>query len=170
MSNLASQLIADSNCGTDYKLQNPLVSQAYAGLMAYEPVYRATCLRDSDVGGYCFAEAVTNATNQADVYPYYTAVGLNMPAGASPTCSQCLKDTMSIFAGYAQATDQPSASTYLGCAAQVNVGCGSGFAVTDIKVGSVKKNAAAPRVHVSAFNNGVVAVLMTVILSFVLAA
>ncbi|KAI1622631.1 hypothetical protein EDD37DRAFT_611045 [Exophiala viscosa] len=167
MANLASELIADANCGADYKLQNPLVSQAYAGLLAYEPLYRATCLQDSTSGAYCFAEAVTNTTNDADAYPYYTALGLNMPAGASPTCSQCLKDTMSIFAGYAQATNQPLASTYLGCAAQVDVACGSGFAATDIKVGSVKKSAATRKGYGSISASGGAAALLA-LLSYVL--
>ncbi|KAK4940523.1 hypothetical protein LTR10_019397 [Elasticomyces elasticus] len=165
MSNLASQLIADANCGADYKLQNPLVLQAHAGLVAYEPLYRATCLRDSGSGAYCFAEAVTNTTNDADAYPYYTALGLNMPAGASPTCSQCLKDTMNIFAGYANATDQPLAS----CAAQVDIACGSGFAATDIKAGSVKKNAAMAKGHGSVNVSAGIATIV-VLLSYVLVA
>ena len=49
---LAVELIAAQNCGVDYSNKNPQVLQAFNGLLAYEPVYRATCLRD-DGGSYC---------------------------------------------------------------------------------------------------------------------
>ncbi|KIW83174.1 hypothetical protein Z517_02419 [Fonsecaea pedrosoi CBS 271.37] len=143
LSNLASQLIDHANCGEDYKRQNPLVSQAYAGFLAYEPVYRATCLKDQSTGGYCFSEAITNASNPADFYPYYTAVGLSMPETARPSCSQCLKKTMEIFAGYATNAVQPLAKTYLPCANQVDKSCGSGFVDTQVKVGTVTSSNAA---------------------------
>ena len=142
MAKLASELLQDANCGQDYRQQNPLVLQAYNGLVAYEPVYRATCLKSSDTGDYCFTDASTNSSNSADFYPYYTAVGLSLPTTANPTCSQCLKDLMGIFAGYATSTIQPLSRTYLGSAQQVDKGCGSGFVSTDVKVGSVSANAA----------------------------
>ncbi|EXJ56531.1 hypothetical protein A1O7_06875 [Cladophialophora yegresii CBS 114405] len=165
MATLAAQLLDHANCGDDYSQQNPLVVQAYAGLVAYEPVYRATCLKDGSQGGegnadestttsstsssnlkqpYCFVEATTNANNSADFYPYYTAIGLSMPLTARPSCSECLKETMDIFASYAENAAQPLAKTYLTCAAQVDKSCGSGFVSTDVKVGSVESpNAAA---------------------------
>ncbi|KIW21270.1 hypothetical protein PV08_01850 [Exophiala spinifera] len=152
MSNLAAQLISPSACGDDFKNQVATVTQAYAGLTAYEPVYRATCLRDSATDRYCFTEAITNATSQADSYPYYTAVGLSMPntstGTSAPDCTQCLRDTMKIFAGYAQDANQPLSTTYLGCATQIDDKCGSGFADLNVQVGSVddkgdaQKNAA----------------------------
>jgi hypothetical protein len=145
MANLASELISDSTCGEDYRQQNPLVVQAYAGMMAFEPVYRATCLQDPTTKSYCFVEASTNSTNPADFYPYYTAIGLNLPPETAPTCSQCLRQTMQIFAGYAQSADQPLAKTYLPCASQVDASCGTGFAATDVKVGSVASSDAAGR-------------------------
>ncbi len=52
MSSLAQQLVSNSYCGTDYKNQNPIVLQAYNGFIAYEPLYRAGCQKDSS-GGYC---------------------------------------------------------------------------------------------------------------------
>lgn len=137
LANIASQLIETSNCGQDFRQQNPLVSQAYAGLIAYEPIYRATCLRDATTANYCFAEAISNSTNPADSYPYYTALGLSLPASAQPSCTSCLKDTMSIFAGYAPNGAQPLAKTYLPCASQVDSTCGPNFVATDVKVGSV---------------------------------
>ncbi len=139
MNNIAAQLIDNKNCGQDYRQQNPLVMQAYAGLIAYEPVNRATCLKDEVSKSYCFTEASTNSSNAADFYPYYTAVGLSMPQTAHPTCSQCLKDTMRVFAGYAENVIQPLSNTYLPCAVQVDKGCGNGFVSTDVKVGSAAK-------------------------------
>jgi len=52
MNSLARELLADSACKPDYDNNNAQVVQAYNGLIAYEPLYRATCLRDDD-GSYC---------------------------------------------------------------------------------------------------------------------
>ena len=137
MSYLASELISNSHCGADYQDQNPLVSQAYAGFVAYQAVYQATCLKSTETGNYCFADAITNQLNPSDSYPYYTAVGLNLPPASHPTCSKCLKDTMSIFAGYAKDTNQPLAKTYINTANEIDVGCGAGFANTNVPVGTM---------------------------------
>ncbi len=130
----------DKNCGADFRNQQPLVLQAYNGLVAYEPVYKATCLKAADTNDYCFTEAVTNSSNSDDVYPYYTAIGLNLPAGGSPTCNDCLHQSMNIFAQYAVRKEQPLSSTYLGCATAVDGTCGAGFADTAVKVGSIKSS------------------------------
>lgn len=137
MAYLASELISNSHCGADYRNQNPLVSQAYAGFIAYQAVYQATCLKSNATGNYCFTDAITNQLNPSDSYPYYTAVGLNLPAGSHPTCSKCLQDTMSIFAGYAKDTNQPLAKTYINTAEEIDVGCGAGFANTNVPVGTM---------------------------------
>ncbi|KAA6416216.1 MAG: hypothetical protein FRX48_00936 [Lasallia pustulata] len=47
MSSLATQIKQDSTCGPDYRAQNPLVLQAYNGLLAYPPLYKAGCLQAS---------------------------------------------------------------------------------------------------------------------------
>lgn len=152
LNNLASELIDDDNCGADFTRQNPLVVQAYSGLMAYEPVYRATCLKSSETGNYCFSDAVLNLTNPFDFYPYLTAVGMTLPAVVEPTCNQCLHDTMNIFAGYAGTDNQPLAKTYTGCANQLDALCGSGFVATNVKTGAVttpgSSGASAPRMSI----------------------
>jgi hypothetical protein len=130
LQSLATDLISADNCGADFDQQNPLVMQAYAGLIAYEPVYRATCLRDPMTGSYCFSEAITNASAASDAYPYYTALGLVMPKGSRPTCSHCLQNTMAIFATYAGNSSQPLSTTYTSCAEQIDAGCGAGFVNT----------------------------------------
>ncbi|KAL2412708.1 hypothetical protein ABEF95_003122 [Exophiala dermatitidis] len=169
MANLAAQLIDDSHCGQDFKNQNPLVAQAYAGLVAYEPIYSATCLRatgptdgtsstedeannkNSNSAPYCFTQAITNTTNSADAYVYYIPLGLSLPVDTDglankPSCTQCLRDTMKIFAGYAENKAQPLSRTYLPAATQVDAGCGGGFVATDIKVGSKKPHSNGARV------------------------
>lgn len=137
MTSLASQLMEDSNCGADFRNQQPLVLQAYNGFVGYEPVYRATCLKDEQTNDYCFTEAVTNSSNPSDIYPYYTAIGLTLPAVAKPSCTSCLQQTMAIFAQYAVRKEQPLAQTYLGCANGVDSHCGPAFAATNVKVGSI---------------------------------
>jgi hypothetical protein len=137
LQNIAAELIDDDNCGSDFGRQNPLVVQAYYGLMAYEPVYRATCLKNSETGNYCFSDAILNRTNPTDFYPYYTAVGMILPPAVHPTCNQCLHDTMEVFAGYAGTDNQPLAKTYLACANQIDATCGTGFVATNIKTGAI---------------------------------
>lgn len=132
MAKIADELILPSNCQDDYARQNPLVLQAYAGLQAYEPVYEATCLKDSSTSRYWFLQAM-ESSNADDSYPYYTAVGLELPAGTKASCTAGLKETMSIFAGYAMQKEQPLSQTYLGCATQVNSECGQGFASTQVQ-------------------------------------
>lgn len=141
MASLASQLIQDSNCGQDYRNQNPLVTQAHAGLVSYEPLYRATCLRNGATGNYCFADAITNTSSPSDSYPYYTALGTVLPAAARPTCDECLQETMDIFAGYAANRDQPVSKTYISSAQQINIGCGPEYVNATVPVATVSNSA-----------------------------
>lgn len=52
MNALARELKSNEACGVDYNNNNAQAVQAYNGLIAYEPLYRASCLRD-DSGNYC---------------------------------------------------------------------------------------------------------------------
>lgn len=147
MSQFAEELISSQNCQADYQQQNPLVMQAYAGLTAYEPLYRATCLKSNTTGDYCFVDAM-EAKSAADSYPYYTAIGLQLPAGTQPECTSCLQNTMAIFAGYAVQSGQSLSQTYLGCAMQVNQQCGPTFASTQVKsVSGVQSTNGASTTH-----------------------
>jgi hypothetical protein len=141
MSSLASQLIQDSNCGQDYRNQNPLVTQAHAGLVAYEPLYRATCIKNSETGNYCFADAITNSSKPSDSYPYYTALGTDLPAASRPTCNNCLQEIMGIFAGYAANKGQPVSTTYMSTAQQINLGCGPNFVNSTVPVATIANSA-----------------------------
>lgn len=136
MTHLASDLISDKACGQDYKLGNPAVVQAYTDMIAYKPVYRASCLKNPSTGEFCFTEAATNH-NVADYYVYFLPIGISFPGSSRPTCNECLKATMEVFAESAVIKGQPLAQTYIPAAQQINMGCGPGFVNATVKVGSV---------------------------------
>jgi hypothetical protein len=166
MASLASDLISSSHCGADYHNQNPLVAQAHAGLVAYEPIYQATCLKSNETGKYCFADAITNQLNPSDAYPYYAAVGLNLPTASHPTCSKCLQDAMSIFAGYAKDKNQPLAATYINTAQEIDEDCGANFADTAVPVGSMSNTTSgAGRRHINSLAAATAAVVVALALS-----
>ncbi|KAF1939084.1 hypothetical protein EJ02DRAFT_353053 [Clathrospora elynae] len=128
MDNFARELVSATACKADYEADSPLVLQAYNGLVAYQPLYQASCLRDKD-GGYCFANAVSNTSSPTDSYPYYLPIGQELPGGSRPTCNSCLQQAMGVFAHYGSNATQPVSKTYAGSAQQINIACGSGFAV-----------------------------------------
>jgi len=141
----------NSICGNDLKAQNPLVQQALDGFLAYSLLFQAGCLKDGS-GNYCmithdvhdcwyvadsihagFANAVTNTTTVADVYPYYLPLGTLMPGSVRPTCDMCLKDTMDVFASAAQNRSLPISKTYVTAAQQVDVSCGPNWVQEYVK-------------------------------------
>ncbi|KZM19560.1 uncharacterized protein EKO05_0004185 [Ascochyta rabiei] len=122
----ARELLSDTACRTDYNNDNPLVLQAYNGLVAYKPSYQASCLRDED-GNYCFANAVSNSSSTTDSYPFYLPIGQELPGGSRPTCNSCLQDTMAIYASFANNATQPLSKTYTSAAQQLSISCGSRF-------------------------------------------
>ncbi|KAJ5678477.1 uncharacterized protein N7477_004110 [Penicillium maclennaniae] len=135
MTNLASQMLSDSHCGQDYQSGNSFVQGAYEDLMAYEPMYLATCLTNVATGDYCFVDAVQNSAAPNDYNVYLMPLGSTIGTG-NLTCNQCLKDTMTTFAHWAVVDGQPLDTTYLPSARQVNDICGAGFANVNITVGS----------------------------------
>jgi hypothetical protein len=52
MQNIAYKIRQPEVCASDYLAQNPLVLQAYDGLLAYQSMYQAGCLKDT-AGSYC---------------------------------------------------------------------------------------------------------------------
>ena len=138
MASYAYQLKQTANCGADFQLFNPLVTQAFDGFVAYEPVYRATCLKataassSSGSDGYCFADAVTNQSTTVDSYPYYLPLGVSL--SGRPACTSCLNQTMAIFNGFAGNASNPLSTTYKQAAQQINLGCGPSFANTNVQV------------------------------------
>lgn len=135
MSSLAQQLRQDANCGADYNLQNPTIRQAYNGLLAYNPLYKAGCLKD-DNSTYCFASAVTNSSSPSDSYIYYLPLGVNLPGGSQPTCSGCLKNTMAILNEAAGNKTQPINGDYISAAQLIDLGCGPNFVNATVPQGA----------------------------------
>lgn len=139
MGRYARELESNENCGSDLRNRQPVVVEAHNGFLAYESLYHAGCLKDES-GSYCFANAISNTTSTADPYPYFIPVGLQLPGGTRPTCSECLRDTMAIFSASAKNSRLPISNTYLSAAQQVNVACGPTFADS-----SVISSASGPR-------------------------
>ncbi|PWW75351.1 hypothetical protein C7212DRAFT_281759 [Tuber magnatum] len=126
MEKLGWRILLDENCGQDFRNQNPIVVQAYAGFISYRVVYSAGCLKSAS-GSYCYVDAITNTTSPSDSYVYYLPLGIRFPGGSRPTCSPCLSQTMAIFAATAGNSTQPLSTTYVPTAEQINLGCGPNF-------------------------------------------
>lgn len=72
-----------------------------------------------------FANAITMTNSSlSDAYPYYLPLGTDMPVGVRPSCSPCLKNTMTIFQAAASNSTQPVSRTYITAAQQINLACG----------------------------------------------
>ena len=89
-----------------------------------------------------FADAITNTSSPTDSYIYYLPLGIALPGGARPTCSQCLNKTMAIFANAASNASQPISANYISAAQEIDLGCGPNFV-----------NATIPAVHSFAVGN-----------------
>ncbi|KAI1128071.1 hypothetical protein F5Y10DRAFT_265513 [Nemania abortiva] len=140
--NLASDLIDDSNCGKEYDRQNALVVQAYQGMKTYDVVYRATCLTNSDANssGYCFANAITNASTASNSYLYYLPFNSSLPSDAVPACGSCTRQTMEIYQAATSNRKADISNTYESAAEQINENCGTNFVNTSLAV-AVKSSA-----------------------------
>jgi len=141
MASLARQIQSPNTCGHDLSLQNPMVQQAYAGLIAYEPLYHAACLTSpgsaaADAGTYCFAAAVTNASAPSSSYIYYLPLGVGLPANARLACTPCLQNTMAVFAAAAGNSSQPLNGDYAAAARQIDDTCGSTFVEATVRTTS----------------------------------
>lgn len=143
MTNLASEMIKTENCGDDYSTGNSVVQGTYQDLMAYEPVYRASCLTNPDTNDYCFVDAVQNTTAANDYNVYFIPVGTPLTKSGNLTCNECLQASMDIFAQWAKVNNQALDTTYVPSAKVVNKYCGANFANTNITVGSDKVTAGA---------------------------
>lgn len=120
-------MISPDNCGDDYSLGNSVVVKTYLAMLAYSPVYTATCLKDPETSMYCFANAVTNLTNPSNPYFYYLPLNMSLPGSSVPSCNDCLQRTMSVFHAATADRTQQIANTYRSAAEQVNTICGPSF-------------------------------------------
>ncbi|KAL4898170.1 hypothetical protein BDV59DRAFT_166325 [Aspergillus ambiguus] len=166
MSELASSLLKDENCGKDYKLGHPVVTDAYTDFITYKPIYRATCLKSPTTNDYCFVDAVTNKSNPADYNVYSVAFGSTLTSAPYPTCNQCLQATMEVFGNWAKVAQQPLVNSYLPSARGVNSKCGDGFANVNITVGVEKAVSAGLRLTpAGSFVGYILALITSMILS-----
>ena len=164
MSSFALTLRSSSACQADYNSENPQVRQAYAGLLAYDVSYNASCLKNSPAtpgsessdaqpdndndNNYCFANAVTNRSSPTDSYIYYLPVGITLPSDSLPTCNTCLANTMALYATAASNKTQPLNLDYVQSATLINEMCGPNFVNASIpsahsSSGGGKKSSAA---------------------------
>jgi hypothetical protein len=128
LNTLASNLTQSANCGDDYQAGNSVVTGAYTGMIAYQALFSAGCLQDPTTSAYCFASAITNRSAPLDMYIYQLPLGVNISAGAVPTCNWCLGQTMSIFQAATANRNLPIAGTYVAAAQQIDTLCGPTFA------------------------------------------
>lgn len=133
MSDLAEKILEDDACGVDYDRGNPLVKMARDGFLSYPYVRDATCLMNPDTDNYCYADASTNSTSTAGVYPFYIGVGLTYPPGVRPICNRCLQAVMQIYADAAKNKEQPVSGIYNDAAEKINIGCGPSF-IEEVRV------------------------------------
>ncbi|KAK0646292.1 hypothetical protein B0T16DRAFT_158507 [Cercophora newfieldiana] len=134
LSDLAKTLIQTENCGLDYQAGNPIVRNAHIALTAYAPVYNAGCLKDPQTSMYCYANAITNFSNPANVVVYYLPLNISLPGSAIPTCSSCLQQTMNVFQAATANRKQYLASNYKSAAQQINLMCGPSFVEEELAV------------------------------------
>jgi hypothetical protein len=123
----SKKMIADANCGDEFRRSQPNILQAYLGMRSYNVMYKSTCLRDPENGIYCFANAVTNQSTPANAYFYFLPMNMSLPESSNPACSQCLQDTMAIFHAATANRKQAIAMTYENASKQVNSICGPDF-------------------------------------------
>ena len=135
MTSVAKKMLQEDNCAEDYGANNTFVQGVYQDLVAYEPMYRATCLTNPDTNHYCFVDAVTNTTVPNDYNVYFIPLGDELTSG-NLTCNKCLQASMDIFARWATVDGQPLDNTYLPSAKVVNNECGANFANTSITAGT----------------------------------
>ena len=159
MTAFAKNLTSTSACSADMSSGNPLVNQARLGLLAYKPLYTATCLKNQVSKSYCFAESITNASNPGDNYLYYLPLNISLPGGSRPTCNSCLQNTMAVFSAATSDRESALASDYVNAAMQVNVNCGPTFTNTSL---AAAVSSGASSISILGQNYGLIALVFAV--------
>lgn len=158
LSDVANKLIAKDTCRKDYELGNPLVVNAYTDLLAYEPIYRASCLKSNASGKFCFLDALFGSSNSSsnsssssstpppgdyDIFsiPLGHALAHNMESSTSGendflTCNDCARREMHAYIDFARKDGQPLAASYGPSARIVNQLCGEGFVDANVTLGN----------------------------------
>lgn len=163
MSTLANNLTASGNCGSDYENGNSIVQEIHVGLLSYETLYQASCLKNPSTGSYCFADAITNSSSPTDSYIYYLPVNTSLPGGTNPTCDTCLQNTMAVFQAAAANTTLPVSPLYVPAAEEINIVCGSNFVNATIPLAKKLSTTSSAAVPPHSYKTSIVALLMLVV-------
>ena len=145
LAELASNLTKAENCGADYSMGNSVVVQAYQGLISYQPLYSAACLKDPGTSAYCFANAVTNLTTPSNVYFYYLPLNSSLPGSSVPSCNWCTQQTMGIFQSASANRRTFISNQYAPAAVQVNTICGPEFVNDTLPSATLASAASSPQ-------------------------
>ncbi|KAL1888575.1 hypothetical protein Cpir12675_006120 [Ceratocystis pirilliformis] len=142
----ALDLTGPKNCAEEYHNDASNIMMVYWGLIAYEPLYKATCIRDPETSMYCYANAVTNTSTTGNAYTYFMPLNSSFPATAEPSCNTCLQKTMAVFQSFTNDASQPVAYNYGPAAKIINNACGQGFVnQTSLKI--TLKNGTVPKAN-----------------------
>ncbi|KAK7949752.1 hypothetical protein PG996_000340 [Apiospora saccharicola] len=134
LGDLATQFQQDSNCGGELANGNTVVTKAFEGLKAYQPLYSATCLKEPKSQAYCYASAATDTKDFSSVYLYYLPLNRSMPDSATPSCNWCNQQTMGIFQSFSANRKASIAATYPTGAAAMNKACGPEYVNSTLPV------------------------------------
>jgi hypothetical protein len=120
-------------CASELKNGNVLASQAHTGFKMYSQMREAACLVNNRTQSYCFVEAAADES-PIDLYFWELPNGHSIPSGSIPSCSDCIRDVMSIYAKVVtdapkrdNATALPLASTYPPASQIAAKQCGSAY-------------------------------------------
>lgn len=140
LTGLALDMTSTTTCGQDLDNGIAVVEQIRLGLLAYQTMYTASCLKDNSTGSYCYADAITNSTSPTDSYIYYLPLNQSLVGGSQPTCSTCLQATMNVFQAAAANSSNTVSGVYASSARLINGLCGPGF--VNATIPTLTKNAA----------------------------
>lgn len=144
LSQLAKNLTDINRCGGDYKEGNPVVVEAYTGMLSYQTLYSAACYKDPKSSAYCYANAITNRSNSDNVYVYWMPLNHTLPTDSEPSCNECLSQTMNIYQAASANRRLPIAHTYEAAAKRIQSVCGASFANATLPI-ALAQNAAVAR-------------------------
>ncbi|KAK8019302.1 hypothetical protein PG990_004440 [Apiospora arundinis] len=134
LGDLADKFQQSGNCGNELSSGNTVVTKAYQGLKAYQPLFSATCLKEPETQAYCYAKAATDSKSISSVYLYYLPLNRSMPDTASPACNWCNQQTMGIFQSATANRKSSIAATYEGGSAVMNRVCGAQYVNSTLPV------------------------------------
>ncbi|KAI0659684.1 hypothetical protein C8Q70DRAFT_1064370 [Cubamyces menziesii] len=116
-----------TQCKKDIAANNSIVTDAVAGLAAYDLMRQVGCQTDALTNTYCYVEAAQ--AHPADLYLYALPLGLGLPNQTVPSCTGCVKNMMQAFVNNGMGL-AALRETYPAAAAVLNGACGGDFVAT----------------------------------------